>query len=45
MLGLPYIHHKKRGHFPPIDHKKDDISAKRGLRKKAYCINSYNLIK
>jgi len=26
MLGLPYIHHKKRKHFPPIDHKKDDIS-------------------
>jgi hypothetical protein len=30
--GLPHIHHKKRGHFPLLDHKKENISGKRRLK-------------
>jgi hypothetical protein len=28
LLGLPYIHHKKRGHFSLIEHKQVGISEK-----------------
>jgi len=30
LLGLPYIHHKKRGHFPLIENKKAGIGEKWG---------------
>jgi hypothetical protein len=33
-LVLPYIHHKKRGQFPCILHKKQDISGVRGNKRK-----------
>jgi hypothetical protein len=32
-VGLPCIHHKKRGYFPFIDHKKQDIPAKKKVKK------------
>jgi hypothetical protein len=31
-LGLPYIQHEKREHFPLTDHKKEDISVKNGVK-------------
>jgi hypothetical protein len=34
--GLPHIHHKKRGHFPLLDHKKDNISGKRRLKTREH---------
>jgi hypothetical protein len=33
MLGLPYIYHIKRGHFPVINNEKQDISAAKGVSK------------
>jgi hypothetical protein len=34
-VGLPYIHHRERGHFPLTDHKnkKENISAAKGVSK------------
>jgi hypothetical protein len=33
ILGLSYILDKKRGHFPLIDHEKEDTSTKRNLKE------------
>jgi len=41
-IGLPHTHHKKRGYFPCMLHKKEDISAKRKMKKEN--IYSHNLI-
>jgi hypothetical protein len=35
-LGLPYIHHKIRGHFPLIQHKKSGHISKKRLKKRIY---------
>jgi hypothetical protein len=35
-VGLPYIHQNKRGHFPATDHKKENISAEKEVKKMAY---------
>jgi len=29
LLDLPYIYHKQRGHFPLINHTRDDIAMKK----------------
>jgi len=34
VLGLLYIHHKKRGNLPFIKHKKEDVSAKKKRRRR-----------
>jgi len=33
-IGLPYKHHKKKGYFPLIGHKRGDMQEKRGLKLK-----------
>ena len=33
-VGLPYVHHRERGHFPFIDHEKEDISAEGKVNKR-----------
>jgi hypothetical protein len=30
IIGLPYIHHTKRGHFPLINHKKRGHASSKG---------------
>jgi hypothetical protein len=43
LLGLPYIHHKKRGYFPHIDSNKENTSVRKEVKKRT--TNHHNFIK
>jgi hypothetical protein len=32
ILGLPYTQHKRRGHFPPINHEAQGMSEKKVIK-------------
>jgi hypothetical protein len=32
LLGLPYNYHKQRGHFPRINHTREDIPMKKEVK-------------
>jgi hypothetical protein len=32
-VGLPYLYHRKRGHFPLIDHEKEEMPVAKGVSK------------
>jgi hypothetical protein len=36
LLGLPYIHYKKRGHFPVIHKNKEDTSVRKEDEKRTH---------
>jgi hypothetical protein len=44
ILGLPFIRHKKKVHFPINDHEKGDMSAKKRVKWSSTVILSLNNI-